>query len=271
MYKQLGSSPSINPYSQNQDTEEKDKSDKNSPNSSLETRAHATKRAKGHNNSRSQQIINEVQEEPLELTVQKSTSSEKAKQSKKQPKTAPILQQKKLQQGNPDTSKVSASNNSKRNNKSKSNKSKSNLKKPKEKSVVTCDVTDGRRPRRGAAIAASAAMMAQKVLDKQLSSANVAFSDESSSDEEVEEDEIEEGPTNAETETGRNSMSILISIFNIKYTVKSLRSYERNKLFLLQKMNQQLKREHKTRVKRHQLQRNSLHLKTNSPVALKSL
>ena len=55
MYKQLGSSPSINPYSQNQDTEEKDKSDKNSPNSSLETRAHATKRAKGHNNSRSQQ------------------------------------------------------------------------------------------------------------------------------------------------------------------------------------------------------------------------
>ena len=217
MYKQLGSSPSINPYSQNQDTEEKDKSDKNSPNSSLETRAHATKRAKGHNNSRSQQIINEVQEEPLELTVQKSTSSEKAKQSKKQPKTAPILQQKKLQQGNPDTSKVSASNNSKRNNKPKNNKSKSNLKKPKEKSVVTCDITDGRRPRRGAAIAASAAMMAQKVLDKQLSSANVAFSDESSSDEEVEEDEIEESPTNAETETGRNFIAILISIFNIKY------------------------------------------------------
>ena len=205
MYKQLGSSPSINPYSQNQNCEEKQDniSEKNTGNSSLETRTHATTRAQGHS-SRSQQINNEVQEEPLELTVQKATSSDKTKQSKKQPKMAPILQQKKLQQGKPSTTKVPSFNGNKRNTKTKnSGKSKSPIKKQKEKNIVPSDITDGRRPRRGAAIAASAAMMAQKVLDKQLSSANVAFSDESSTDEDVEEDEGEVHPSNDTNEQGK--------------------------------------------------------------------
>merc|ERR1712226_308167 len=79
-------------------------------------------------------------------------------------------------------------------------KTKSPTKIQKEKAPASSDSMDGRRPRRGAAIAASAAMMAQKVLDKQLSSANVAFSDESSTDEEVEEDEGDERPSNAMNE-----------------------------------------------------------------------
>ena len=149
MYKQLGSSPSINPYSQNQNSEEKEDniSEKSTGNSTLETRTHATTRAQGHN-SRSQQTNNDVQEEPLELTVHKNTSSDKTKQTKKQPKMAPILQQKKLQQAKPSTSKVVSSNINKRNAKGKSSgKSKSPMKKQKEKNIVPSDGPDGWRPR----------------------------------------------------------------------------------------------------------------------------
>lgn len=210
MYKQLGSSPS-----QSQNCEEKEVNDKSLSDTNLEARLHPTTRAQGHN-SRLQQTNDETQEEPLELTVHKATSSDKAKQTKKQPKTAPILQQKKLHQGKPNSSKVLPSNTLKRSKAKNNLKGKSQMKKQKEKIVVPSDITDGRRPRRGAAIAASAAMMAQKVLDKQLSSANVAFSDESSTDDEVEaedENENDEGQTSTVNELGSYFTYLFVFIF----------------------------------------------------------
>ena len=50
MYKQSGSSPSINPYSQNQNSEEKEDNitEKSAGNSTLETRTHATTRAQAN-------------------------------------------------------------------------------------------------------------------------------------------------------------------------------------------------------------------------------
>ena len=187
MYKQLGSSPSVNPYSQNYDSEKSDQAQEtlsNTSNSNLETRAKASSRAHT-SNARSNPMTAAMQDEPLELTVQKSTAFDKTKQTKKQPKTAPILQQKKLQQTKKQPAKTVSASPSKNSKSKSSTKTKhllKNLKKQKERASVSHDVTDSRRPRRGAAIAASAAMMAQKVLDKQLSNANVAFSDESSSD-----------------------------------------------------------------------------------------
>ena len=212
MYKQLGSSPS-----QSQNCEEKEVNDKSISDTNSEIRLHPTTRAHGHN-SRLQQTNDETQEEPLELTVHKATSSDKAKQTKKQPKTAPILQQKKLQQGKPNSSKALPLNNLKRSKAKNNSKGKSQMKKQKEKIVITSDITDGRRPRRGAAIAASAAMMAQKVLDKQLSSANVAFSDESSTDDEVEaededENENDEGQTSTVNELGSYFTYLFVFIF----------------------------------------------------------
>ena len=212
MYKQLGSSPS-----QIQNCEEKEVNDKSISDTNSEIRLHPTTRAQGHN-SRLQHTNDETQEEPLELTVHKATSSDKTKQTKKHPKTAPILQQKKLQQGKPSSSKVMPSNSVKRSKAKNNSKGKSQMKKQKEKIVVTSDLTDGRRPRRGAAIAASAAMMAQKVLDKQLSSANVAFSDESSSDDEVEaedEDENDEGQTSTLNELGSYFTYLFVSFLRI--------------------------------------------------------
>merc|ERR1712088_283239 len=92
MYKQLGSSPSVNPYSQNygNDTNEKASSGKTS-NSNLETRTHASTRSQASDARGSTTSTQPIQDEPLELTVQKTSSGEKAKSSKKQPKTAPIL------------------------------------------------------------------------------------------------------------------------------------------------------------------------------------
>merc|ERR1711997_855276 len=85
MYKQLGSSPS---HSQN--CEEKEVNDKSLSDTNLEARLHPTTRAQGHN-SRLQQTNDETQEEPLELTVHKATSSDKTKQSKKAAKNCSDL------------------------------------------------------------------------------------------------------------------------------------------------------------------------------------
>ena len=209
MYKQLGSSPSINPYSQNYNdggqSDQVQDTPSNIANSNLETRAKASSRTHV-STARSHSSAMAIQDEPLELTVQKSVVSDKSKHTKKQPKTAPILQQKKLQTKKQTAKNVSPSA-TKKNSKGKSStKTKNlmkNLKKQKEKVSVSHDVMDSRRPRRGAAIAASAAMMAQKVLDKQLSSANVAFSDESSSDDDggvVDDNEDRSANTTLESE-----------------------------------------------------------------------
>ena len=178
MYKQLGSCPSVNTYGQtHNEGENNDRSREkslNTSNSNLETRAQASTRSQVSN---SRPITTPIQDEPLELTVQKATSSDKSKSVKKQPKTAAILQQKKLHQSKKQAAKPVSPATPKKNAKCKATpKSKSPLKKQKEKAVASNDIMDTRRPRRGAAIAASAAMMAQK-------SVNVAFSDDSSSDE----------------------------------------------------------------------------------------
>ena len=208
MYKQLGSSPSVNPYSQNygNDTNEKASSGKTS-NSNSETRTHASTRSQASDARGSTTSTQPIQDEPLELTVQKTSSGEKAKSSKKQPKTAPILQQKKLQQTKKQgTVKTPSPATAKKSTKNKNtSKTKSPTKIQKEKAPASSDSMDGRRPRRGAAIAASAAMMAQKVLDKQLSSASVAFSDESSTEDDFEDnsDEADETIADSNAEAGK--------------------------------------------------------------------
>ena len=208
MYKQLGSSPSVNPYSQNYGnyTNEKASSGKAS-NSNLETRTYASTRSQASDARGSTTSTQPIQDEPLELTVQKTSSGEKAKSSKKQPKTAPILQQKKLQQTKKQgTVKTPSPATAKKSTKNKNtSKTKSPTKIQKEKAPPSSDSMDGRRPRRGAAIAASAAMMAQKVLDKQLSSASVAFSDESSTEDDFEDnsDEADETIADSNAESGK--------------------------------------------------------------------
>ena len=205
MYKHLGISSS-DPFSRSHNGSGQIEQPDSTSSGMLETRAHS-QTSRAHSSSRSQLAIahSTVQDEPLELTVNKSTLSEKSKSTKKQPKTAPILQQKKLQTTKKPVKAATTSTASKRNSKSKnSTKTKSlitNLKKQKQTSPVSPNVTEGRRPRRGAAIAASAAMMAQKVLDKQLSSANVAFSDESSSEDGGEEDRNARGAAGATHES----------------------------------------------------------------------
>ena len=198
MYKQLGSSP--NQIQSNADNDQVHEKSSGISNSNLENKPQSSKRAHA-SNTRSQPTNTPIQEEPLELTVQKSSGSEKNKQTKKQPKTAAILQQKKLLQSKKSSAKSVSANISKKNSKRTLNKTKTPTKKQKERFTMNTDIGDSRRPRRGAAIAASAAMMAQKVLDKQLSSANVAFSDESSTEDDCEDEENEDCSTNATHES----------------------------------------------------------------------